>query len=39
MSVCQWKKVELFTFDEPFEIFISDESIKERKIHTKKTLN
>ena len=30
---------DVFFFDEPFEIFISDESIKERKIHTKKMLS
>ena len=45
VSLCM-KKVELITFqniciwlDKPFEIFISDESIKEGKIHGKKLLH
>ena len=31
--------LESFFFDEPFGIFISDESIKKGKIHTKNTLS
>ena len=46
LSVCLWmKKTEMFTFenvwvwlDKSFEVFISDEPIKEGKFHTKNTL-